>query len=37
MEAMGWTYDEYLAQPDDLIAELEVRIQKANAPRGKHG
>jgi hypothetical protein len=33
MEAMHWTLDEYLAQPDDLIAELEIRIAKANLPR----
>jgi hypothetical protein len=31
MEKMHWTYEEYLAQPDDLVAELEIRIAKAGA------
>lgn len=28
MEAMHWTLDEYLAQPDDLIDELTIRLTK---------
>ena len=28
MEEMGWTYAEYLAQPWDLIAEAETRLNK---------
>ena len=30
METMHWTWWEYLDQPDDLIAELEVKIRKRN-------
>lgn len=35
MDAMGWTWEEYLAQPDDLIAELEIRISKSGLARKK--
>ncbi len=28
MEAMHWTYDEYLDQPADLVAELAIRMEK---------
>ena len=41
IEATGWTYDEYLAAPWDLVVEEEVRIAKralAQKPVGaKHG
>jgi len=41
IEATGWTWDEYLAQPWDLVVELETRIAKralAQKPLGaKHG
>ena len=26
LETTGWTYDEYLAQPADLIDEMEIRM-----------
>jgi hypothetical protein len=31
MEAMQWTYQEYLDQPADLIDELEIRLEKRAA------
>jgi hypothetical protein len=41
IEATGWTYDELLAQPWDLVTEMLIRLQKralAQAqPVRKHG
>lgn len=37
MEALGWTYEQYLAAPYDLIDEEMIRLQKralAQKPRG---
>ena len=31
MQGMGWTWDEYLDAPDDLIQELEIRFAKQAA------
>ncbi len=40
MEAMGWTFDDYLAQPADMIDELHVKLHKralAEAKQTKSG
>ncbi len=31
IEATGWTHDEYLAQPADLVTELHIRLVKRAA------
>jgi hypothetical protein len=37
LQETGWTLDEYLAQPYDLIDELTVRLQKQALARAKNG
>lgn len=40
IEATGWTYDELLAQPWDMVTEMMIRLQKrslAQAQQVKHG
>lgn len=26
--ATGWTYEQYLSEPDDLVAQIEARVSK---------
>jgi hypothetical protein len=37
LQEMGWTLDEYLAQPYDLIDELTIRLHKQALGAKTHG